>query len=223
MVIERTGGAAASALPSIYFPPWAGGEPCQAGPLGVPGALQDPVDPRGRHPHAGPHPAKGIGAERKPHPLRQWHVHQLFRRLRHRKNRRGGGPGRLGILGTSISCVGTKRSTICSTSSNWSTICGTRASRAGNPRATSPDCSTVCRRTRSCGLTSWRRSGQEPPSSGTLSSSSSSVKCCVPGSWRRSASGTSPCTASRTPPLALAVFWRCAPWCWHSARAIATV
>ena len=36
-------------------------------------------------------------------------------------------------------------------------------------------------------------------SSGTLSSSSS-VKCCVPGSWESSASGTSPCTASRTPP-----------------------
>ena len=40
---------------------------------------------------------------------------------------------------------------------------------------------------------------------GTLSSSSS-VKCCVPGSWEKSASGTSPCTTSRSPLPALAFF-----------------
>ena len=96
------------------------------------------------------------------------------------RTRRRGGRERLEILGTSISCTGTKRSTIFRKSSNLSTICGTGTSTASNPGATSPNCSTVCRRTRTCCLTPARRSGRDP-AAGT--SSTSNEKYSVPAAW----------------------------------------
>ena len=65
------------------------------------------------------------------------------------------------------------------------------------------------------------RSGREPPSSGTLSSSSS-PKYRVPGSWEVGSCGTSPCSASRThPPRPWPSCPRGAAWCVVSARAMA--
>ena len=127
-------------------------------------------------------------------------------------------------LGTSITCStsGTNLSRILSTSTTESTVYGTRAWRSGRTGAESTICSTMCRGTRSCGLTPARRSGREPPSSGTLSLSSR-LKYRVPGSWEVGALGTSPCTSSRTHPPALAVSYRCALWCWDSTRAMATL
>ena len=69
------------------------------------------------------------------------------------------------------------------------------------------------------GLARARRSGREPPSSGTLSSSRK--KCCVPGSWGVGASGTRPCTSSRTHSQALAILCPLEEWCVNSARAMA--
>ena len=55
------------------------------------------------------------------------------------------------ILGTSINCSGTELSKSLSTSTSWSTICGTGTSRICTMGARSASCSTVCRWTRSCG------------------------------------------------------------------------
>ena len=112
MVTETTGGAAASALPSIYIPPWAGGEPCRA----VDGihtqvhTLPKASEPSASRIHSGNGTSTNCSAV-----------------CGTGRTRRGGGRGRLEILGTSISCAGTKRSTICSTFSKLSTICGTGA------------------------------------------------------------------------------------------------
>ena len=121
-------------------------------------------------------------------------------------------------MGTSITCStsSTNLSRIFSTSPTESIVCGTGAWTSGRTGAKWTICSTMCRGTRSCGLTLARRSGRELPSSGTLSLSSR-LKYRVLGSWGVGASGTSPCSSSRTHP-ALAVFWRCALWCWDSAR-----
>ena len=107
-----------------------------------------------------------------------------------------------------------------SASSSDSISARTVASRAGRQGVASTSCSTVRRCTRSCGLTSTRRSGRVPPSSDTLSSARS--KNCVPGSWGVGCSGTSPCSASRSQPPALAILCpRGAVWCVNSARAMA--
>ena len=151
-------GADASALPSIYIPPWAGGEPFRAGPLGVPGALQAPVDPRGLFPNTGPHLASSIGPESQPHPRRHGTSTNCSAVCGTGRDRQRGGRERLEILGTSISCSGTGRSTIFSTSSNLSTSCGTGASSSGTTGTQSTVCSMVRRCTRSCGPdTSSRR------------------------------------------------------------------
>ena len=121
-------------------------------------------------------------------------------------------------MGTSISCTGTRRSTIFSTSSNFSTNCGTGASRTGTPRTGSTSCSTKCRWTRSCGPdTDANRSGLEPPAAGT--SSTSMAKYWVPAAWGGGAPGTWPCTTPRTPSPALAVFCPLEEWCVNVARA----
>ena len=44
----------------------------------------------------------------------------------------------------------------------------------------------------------------------------------MPGSWEVGSSGPRPCNSSRSPPLALAIFGRCALWCDVVARAAAT-
>ena len=63
------------------------------------------------------------------------------------------------------------------------------------------------------------RSGREPPSSGTPTSSRS--KYLVPGSWGMGSSGTSPCSASGTHRPALAILCpRGTAWCCDSARAL---
>ena len=96
------------------------------------------------------------------------HFHQLFRQLRSPEQRS------LMIVGTSITCSATTGSETknLTTSAAWSTICDTGASRTGTPRTGSTICSTVRRRTRSCGPdTSSRRSGREPPAAGTSSTS----------------------------------------------------
>ena len=86
-------------------------------------------------------------------------------------------------------------------------------------------CSTVWRCTRSCGPDTERsRSGREPPSSGTLSSSSS-PKYRVPGSWcvfpglRRVVH----LVPSLSPPALAILCPRGAAWCVDSARAMATL
>ena len=149
MVTGTTSRAAASALPSIYFPPWAGGKPFRAGPLGVAGALQTPLDPRGLLPDAYSHPS---GAS-EPSASR---IHSGNGTSTNcsavcgpGRTRRGEGRERLEILGTSISCTGTGRSTIFSTSSNLPTSCGTGASSICTIGTSSPNCSMVCLGTRS--------------------------------------------------------------------------
>ena len=69
------------------------------------------------------------------------------------------------ILGTAIIWSGTGESTGLSTATSWSTICGSGTPRAGTTGATSPICSAVCRRTRSCGRGSAKASGRPPPGS----------------------------------------------------------
>ena len=93
--------------------------------------------------------------------------------------------------------------------------------RAGNPGATSPICSTACRRTRSCGLTPARRSGRDP-AAGT--SSTSREKYSVPAACRVGCSRTGLCSAARSHLAALAIVGlRRAGWCVHAARAMRTV
>ena len=138
------------------------------------------------------------------------------------------------ILVISITCS-SSQSQVCSaatgqrvrkkrrTYTTESTICGTGSWTSGKTGAESTICSTMRRGTRFCGLTPERRSGREPPSSGTLSLSSK-LKYRVPGSEGVGASGSWPSTSSRTHPLSLAVLClRGAVWCDASARAIATV
>ena len=141
--------APASALPSIYLPPWAGGEQAASTP-----AMERPptVPPAAAH-EAPDEEEKREGLE---------------------------------ILGTSISCAGTKRSTICSTSSNLSTICGTRASKICTMGPSSPNCSMVCLGTRSCGPRGSTRPVGRNPVTGTLSSSNvalSTSRAPLPWSW----------------------------------------
>ena len=82
------------------------------------------------------------------------------------------------ILGTSIICSGTWKSCGAKTSTNsCSSISGTGTSIIGAATI----CSTVCRWSRSCGLTSESRSGRENPTAGT--SSTSKAKCWVPAAW----------------------------------------
>ena len=112
----------------------------------------------------------------------------------------------LKILGTSITCStsGKELSRIFSTSTSCSTTSGTGASSIGRTGAPSAICSTVCRCTRSCGPdTAESRSGREPPSSGTLTSSRPWYR--VTGSWEVGASGIWPCASPRTHLPALAI------------------
>ena len=85
------------------------------------------------------------------------------------------------IVGTSITCSATTGSEAknLTTSAAWPTICGTGASRTGT-RTGSTFCSTVRRRTRSCGLTSVSRSGRDLA---TGTSSTSMAKYWVPAAW----------------------------------------
>ena len=66
------------------------------------------------------------------------------------------------VLGTSITCSATGKSAPKKrrTSTNWATICCTRASKICTMGPSSAGCSTVRRRTRSCGLC---RAGRPPP------------------------------------------------------------
>ena len=80
------------------------------------------------------------------------------------------------ILGTSITCSGTELSKSLSTSTSWSTICGTGASRSsiGTGTKDSIICSAVCRWIRSCGPRgSTRPVGRNPPGSSSKSWKSS--------------------------------------------------
>ena len=84
--------------------------------------------------------------------------------------------------GTSITCSAKPLSKIFRTSTNWSTICGTGASSSGTTGTQSVSCSTVCRRTLSCGPdTASSLSGRELLAAG--GSSSSRKKCCTPAAW----------------------------------------
>ena len=84
------------------------------------------------------------------------------------------------ILGTSITCSGTWISCDAKASTNsCSSISGTGTSSIGAEMI----CSTVCRWSRSCGLTSVSRSGREPLAAGA--SSRSRKKCCAPAAWGR--------------------------------------
>ena len=111
------------------------------------------------------------------------------------------------ILGTSITCSGTELSKSLSTSTSWSTICGTGASRSsiGTGTKDSIICSAVCRWIRSCGPRgSTRPVGRNPPGSSSKS-------------WKSYGWG-----GGVVRNLAVAISGRCALWCNFSARAIAT-
>ena len=86
------------------------------------------------------------------------------------------------ILGTSMTCSGTATSKSVETSTSSSPISSTGKSRDGKNGALSPNSSTVCRRTHSCGLTPARRSGRDP-AAGTSSTSRKSTQCLPPGGW----------------------------------------
>ena len=113
------------------------------------------------------------------------------------------------ILGTSITCSATGKSL----SKNWrtstscSTISGTGASSIGRPGAESTICFTVCRCTRSCGLTPARRSGRDPRGSSSNDSSKSS-------GWER---GVSWIVAVQFCSLPLP------PWSWPSSGVVVTL
>ena len=93
-------------------------------------------------------------------------------------------------MGTAVVCSGTAVSKRLSTATNSSIICGSGTPRVCTTGEMSPICSTVCRRTRSCGLTP--RGGQAaPPGSASNYRSKSS-------GWGGGASGASPCSSSRT-------------------------
>ena len=96
------------------------------------------------------------------------HFHQLFHTIcvAARAARRGRDGNE--ILGTAIIGSGTVESTGFSTATNWSTICGSETLRAGTTGATSPNCSAVCRRTRSCGRGSAKTPGRTPASQAAL-------------------------------------------------------
>ena len=95
---------------------------------------------------------------------------KCIRRLR-------GGQGVGEILGTSIACSGMRTSKSRHTSTSWFSICGTGTSSHETKSTVSTICSTVCRWSLSCGLTSYSRSGRVPPSS----SSNSEEELGVPG------------------------------------------
>ena len=120
------------------------------------------------------------------------------------------------ILGTSITCSGTRTSKATSNTNGRSTICGTGTSRAGNPGTASTIWSTVRRRSLSCGLTSESRSGRAPPGSSYRLKSSGWGMGGIPDRGRG---------VHLAPPHtpALAVFCPREEWCVLSARAIATV
>ena len=75
-------GPDASALPSTYIPPWAGGPSRREVPRGVLRTRQPPVHPPPRCEHLTPRNTRGRGTQRQEGRLRHWHVHQLFHRLR---------------------------------------------------------------------------------------------------------------------------------------------
>ena len=78
------------------------------------------------------------------------------------------------ILGASITCSGTTVSSGRSTSTSWSTVCGTRASRICTMGTSSAGCSTVRRWIRSCGPGgSAKLAGLLPPGSSSYKLKSS--------------------------------------------------
>ena len=92
-------------------------------------------------------------------------------------HRRGNGASLDSITCSSTTGRETKNLT---TSATCSCTSGTGASRTGTPLTGSTSCSTVRRCTRSCGLTSTRRSGRDPA---TGTSSTSMAKNWVPAAW----------------------------------------
>ena len=163
-------------MPSIYTPPWAGGDPRRGLFLLVVGPDKPPREPprlrsREQEPPAANNVAEASHARalvKRGH----WHFHQLFCRLRLRENCALREASWKVILGASITCSGTTVSSGLSTSTSWSTICGTGASSSGTSGTGSTIYSTVRRCTRSCGPdTSSRRSGREPLAAGTSSTS----------------------------------------------------
>ena len=80
------------------------------------------------------------------------------------------------------STSGNELSRIFSTSTTESTICGTGVWRSGTTGTESTICSTMRRGTRSCGLTSARRSGSVPLTAGGSSSSRKVLHTCRLGS-----------------------------------------
>ena len=72
-------------LPSIYVPPWAGGEPIWAAPPGVVGADHPPVGSATPTPHMPPTNATVVLAVCQGNRVRDGHLHQLFHHLRLRK------------------------------------------------------------------------------------------------------------------------------------------
>ena len=95
-----------------------------------------------------------------------WYFHQLFRQLPfvRRRSRRDVLEGDLGHV-DDLSATGKSASKKRRTSTSCSTISGTGTLRDGTSGAMSTICSTVCRCTRSCGLTPARRSSRAPPGS----------------------------------------------------------
>ena len=105
-------------------------------------------------------------------------------------------------------------SRIFSTSTTESTICGSEVCRRGTTGTQSTICSTVRRKTRSCGPdTADSRSGRDPAAS---TSSTSREKYSVPAAWGVGCSGTLPCSTA-------IVGLRRAEWCVYAARAMRTV
>ena len=114
-----------------------------------------------------------------------------------RTRRLRGGRGVGEILGTSIACSGMRTSKSRHTSTSWFPICGTGTSSDGAKSTVSTICSTVCRWSLSCGLTSYIRSGRVPPSSSSKSEKNS-VSPATLVVWLRGALFVA---------SALAVFW----------------
>ena len=119
-------------------------------------------------------------------------------------------------MGTAIIWSGTGESTGFSTATSWSTICGSGTPRAGTTGATSPICSAVCRRTRSCGRGSAKASGRPP-----RGSSSNNLKSTGWGGGVFQSLSVYFVSLSSSP--ALAFLCPREEWCNDVARAAATV
>ena len=138
-VQHLAGTAPAQALPSIYVPPWAGGEPNRVSPLGVVRTRMPPMDlpHRALAPYSlAPRGASCITANCQDERLWYGHLHQLFRHLRF-TNDRARITGRARDLGHFNSLLRNRDIEV------------REHGRAGTRGTTSPNCSTMRRRTRS--------------------------------------------------------------------------